>query len=67
MILSWIIYAISLHSVALKYIIKRDVIQAVTIPGTKERNNHCMKFWWGFRVAGIFSSVDSGKWEFRVI
>ena len=22
-------------------------------PGTKERNHHCMKFWWKFRPVGI--------------
>ena len=31
----------------------------VGIPGTKERNHHCMKFWWGFRPVGIPSSGDS--------
>ena len=30
------------------------------IPGSEERNHHCMKFWWGFRSVGIPSSGNSG-------
>ena len=37
------------------------------IPGTREWNNHCIKFWWVFCSVGILSSGDSVQWVFRVV
>ena len=39
----------------------------VGFPGTKERNHHCIKFWWGFRDQSSGVCGDSVQWGFRLV